>query len=761
MAVSESSTGGAGTTGERRTYTSGGSTGLTDARTGGASPIVDYPGTYPVTAPIYGFPTASPSTIPPPANAYTPPSGSTYVPYSPPAGSPYVPPYIDPLNQPRTGQVPITSPTDPRLAGSPTRIDPTTYQPITSGMVGIGPAGAWSPSMAGAPGMIPVERFTAGQAPGVTIGAPSLAQLYQSAGATIGPAAQARLYQAAMPAPISWTNASAGQIGPAALATAARIAPNATAEAKLAIAAQLERQYEQEMRARQIRALDAVEDVAMGRVTTPAELLAKRQSEVAMADQMAMAGMVKGYDYLTAMRAGMATAGQLQQKAALDNALIRAQEQIQSRYQLLGGLEGVRGQDIAIASENARLQNAVNLQNSALATQVSQFNAAQANERNRLQAQLETAVSQGNAAAINAIKIRQAELNTQVNIVNSQGMFAAAAQNQDIAAKVGMFNAGQGNQVSMFNAGETNVNNRMQAQLTQQNNQFNAGQGNQVGMFNSDQINAIQKMQAQLSQQNNQFNVGQFNTVGLTNAAAQNDAYRLYSQLLQNNAQFNAAQTNATGMFNVGEQNTFDRMMAQLGQQNIWQNTGAQNSALQFGANAANDINRLYMQMLQQNEQFNTSTVNDMTRFYAGLGSEEGRFNVAQGNAADQYWAGQNRMITEANQRAAIEAQRINQAYQDQLRQQIIALRGQDLGLYGQIYGIDAATGRVNTDQANRDRDALLASYAAMLAYTSRLGSGGGTTQPVSTGGGGYSPSMKPVAGGYGFYDPSIGAYGV
>lgn len=110
-----------------------------------------------------------------------------------------------------------------------------------------------------------------------------------------------------------------------------------------------------ETRARQQRALDALEAAAAGNVPSAAEIQlrdqAARNNASAFGQAAALRGRSPGSSFLTASRQNAANQAETNVAAAA----ARAAEMERARTALMGGLEGVRGQDIGTATTQAGL----------------------------------------------------------------------------------------------------------------------------------------------------------------------------------------------------------------------------------------------------------------------------------------------------------------------------------------------------------------------------------------------------------------------
>lgn len=118
----------------------------------------------------------------------------------------------------------------------------------------------------------------------------------------------------------------------------------------------------------QTGALDLLHDAATGRSPSQAELLARRNAQTQMRNATALAGSVKGGP--GARIAAMRNAGRLGMQAHAEGAQraeeMRAKEMHDSRMGLMQGSTATRGQDIGLATDQARLdvqQKGMKMQN--------------------------------------------------------------------------------------------------------------------------------------------------------------------------------------------------------------------------------------------------------------------------------------------------------------------------------------------------------------------------------------------------------------
>jgi hypothetical protein len=246
-----------------------------------------------------------------------------------------------------------------------------------------------------------------------------------------------------------------------------------------------------------------------------AEMQLQKTTQANLAAQLAMARGARGGQMVAAQRGAARNLASINQQAAADGALLRAQEQQGARGQLLQALDSARGQDIGLATTQAQIQQ----QAASQTGQIGLANAGAANQAQQFNAQAQNTAEAQNAQATNAAQAANVAAQNQVALAN------AGAQNQNQ-----QFVAGQQTDVSKLNATQGNAIGTAQAQLdvntaegnaarAQQNSQFNAGATNQIGLANAAQANDVEKL-----------NVTEGNRVGLANAAATNDVAKAQAE---------------------------------------------------------------------------------------------------------------------------------------------------------------------------------------------------------------------------------------
>lgn len=142
-------------------------------------------------------------------------------------------------------------------------------------------------------------------------------------------------------------------------ALAGRQAPTATA-------ATIDTGAQSQTRGFQTGALDLMRQAAMGQAPSAAELLLGRGTQQVQRQQLGLAQGTRGLGGAAALRAAQERGALAGQEAAGQAAVLRAQEMAGAREQLAGAATGARAQDLALAGQQAELQQQVALQNAAI-----------------------------------------------------------------------------------------------------------------------------------------------------------------------------------------------------------------------------------------------------------------------------------------------------------------------------------------------------------------------------------------------------------
>jgi hypothetical protein len=305
----------------------------------------------------------------------------------------------------------------------------------------------------------------------------------------------------------TWERAQAANIDPAAMANAAYI----------------NRDDQAAIRARQLSILKQLEDAANGNAPSVAQLMLRRASDENISQQQGLAASARGPMVGLAAMNAATNIGNLNQKAALDQAILRAQEMSTARGQYGDASSAVRGQDIGLETSQAGFVNATNLANqgayntralsqaqlqqqAALANQAtgaqsSQFNAGQGNARAISQAQLTQDAAKANQAS-----------QLQTSLANARARNDAATKNAELAQNAYLADASAANARAL-----------QQAQLEQQAAVENLKTQTQVNLANASAYNTRATNQAGLTQDASKANAAALNTGSLTDAQIAKD----------------------------------------------------------------------------------------------------------------------------------------------------------------------------------------------------------------------------------------------
>jgi len=144
--------------------------------------------------------------------------------------------------------------------------------------------------------------------------------------------------------------------------------PAQIAAMERAQAAAIDRGDEQGVRAAQMGLAEALQAQAAGTAPSLAEQQLQRQNEMAVRQQLALAGSQRGMTPAMAQRQAAINVANLASEQGARAAELRIQEQQAARAQLADVLGQTRGLDVNLATQQAQLQQQAGLQNA------SQFN---------------------------------------------------------------------------------------------------------------------------------------------------------------------------------------------------------------------------------------------------------------------------------------------------------------------------------------------------------------------------------------------------
>ena len=272
---------------------------------------------------------------------------------------------------------------------------------------------------------------------------------------------------------------------------AAQVAAVAPAVASQAQAAQINTAASDQLRAKQVSAVQGLEDDVAGRGgPSPAELMRAKAAEETAKKAMGMAAArARGGNIGLALMDAANTAADADARSAQDMAILRAQERDTARGRLIQALEGTRGQDVNLATTQAGLSNQANLTNAQLGTQTSLANLGEQGQRARLAAQLEQEARQADATR-----------SQQANLADS----AADAEAR-------RFTAGEQNKGSLQTQQLDTERSLTQAKLDLEKVLTQAKLEQEAGIFNADTDAKIKSLQAQIASDESKFNTAESN----------------------------------------------------------------------------------------------------------------------------------------------------------------------------------------------------------------------------------------------------------
>ncbi|MEP6651823.1 MAG: tail fiber domain-containing protein [Myxococcales bacterium] len=322
--------------------------------------------------------------------------------------------------------------------------------------------------------------------------------------------------------------------------------------AERANATTLDQQQQAEFRQNQKTLLGYLNGAIDGTAPSVAKLQLDEATQRNEANQLGLASAAsRGGNSALAMRTAANNIGMINQKAAADAALLRAQEIATARGQYGDVANSGRTTDVSIAGQNAGLQTGVSQSNAQLGTtanitgatlnqKTSSENAGNAVAVNSLQAQLAQAAQTTNANNNLSAGTTNATLGTQVATSNAKNQLDAQSLQAQLNQQASTANAG-----NSLAAQTTNATLGTQASVTNANNQTSASiatanNATQASVANANNSLAAQIAQAKLTQD-----------ASTSNAANATSLQQLQAQLIYNASHDNAgnalsaAQTNA------------------------------------------------------------------------------------------------------------------------------------------------------------------------------------------------------------------------
>jgi len=184
----------------------------------------------------------------------------------------------------------------------------------------------------------------------------------------------------------------------------------------------LDKAQSDELRARQMQQLDALGAAAAGTVPSAAELQLQKQSGKNIAATLGQARALGGRSAGGAARAGTLASADILANTNLDAAATRAAEQDRARALLAQTNQGIRGQDVDVASQDARLAQEANANN--LRSQLEQNELAERHRQMLLQQQMAAlgiGAGAGNAAVTGGIANAAADNKFKAGILETAG----------------------------------------------------------------------------------------------------------------------------------------------------------------------------------------------------------------------------------------------------------------------------------------------------------------------------------------------------
>lgn len=316
----------------------------------------------------------------------------------------------------------------------------------------------------------------------------------QAATVNVGPAAQAGPVTVARARDVVAPNVQRATVAGVVPIEAAGVQRAFVAPTASITGTDIGRAEDRQTRGQQELSIQALQDAAAGRVPSAAENQAKLLADRAIKQSYATATALQGTNAGSALRAAEKGGAEAALNIAADAYAQRAGEQATARGQLASTLGAVRGQDIGVNTEQAKLTQEANVRNQTtdLQTKLAQgdidqktFSQASANLQNarvqNQQMELQRALAQG-------------EIDKATFIARSQLLFDAAAKNQAADVTTNVAQANVNTTLATSNAAETNKVAIAQAGLDKDVNVQNA-------MMQIDQMKVDDTRKAELGRQ--------------------------------------------------------------------------------------------------------------------------------------------------------------------------------------------------------------------------------------------------------------------
>lgn len=289
-----------------------------------------------------------------------------------------------------------------------------------------------------------------------------------------------------------------------------------------------------EFRSGQQGLVSGLQGTIAGTDPSVAAIMLRQATDRNIANQYALAQASSGQNAGIASYNANRNVADLNQQAAIQQALLRAQEIATARGQLGGALDQARTGDIGLATNQAGLTQGVNLANTNALNTTAQTNAtlaqqaATANAGNSLaagttNASLANAVALANASNANQNTQLQGQLTNQAGIANAGNVTQANTATGQMANAIAIANANNANQNIQQQGQLANAAGIANANNTTSANTSTASLANAVALANANNANSNQQKQAELSTTANQARAANDVAQQQANEAARNN----------------------------------------------------------------------------------------------------------------------------------------------------------------------------------------------------------------------------------------------
>lgn len=445
-------------------------------------------------------------------------------------------------------------------------------------------------------------------------------------------------------------------LGPTDLAGGTKLAPTSLSDQTV-----IDALKQNQFREGQTGLISGLNDAIAGKDPSVAAIMLRQATERNAANQYAMAQAASGQNAGIASYNAARNVADLNQQAAGQQALLRAQEIATARGQLGSVLSSGRESDIGLATSQAGLSQQVNL-----------ANAGFTNTANMSQAQLDQAIKLANSGFKNTATTTQAQLDQATSALNTTQQNQVATTNANNA----------------LDAAKTNVALAQQAALANQSAE------NTAKLQNAQNALAAATKNAELAQQ-----------VAISNQGA-----------LNNTSQVNAQLSNATGIANAG--NVTQASTATAQNQTSAANTAASLNAAIRQTNATNQSNSSTNQAKLDQEASTTNATNSLTasKSNAELGQQVALANALAANKASETNANNQTGVNTANLNANVQTNAQNITDKQNAAANTLTASGQQVTAAAAKATADAAAAKAANDQANRNQDLLIKGIGAIAS---------------------------------------------